>query len=93
MALGTVYFSGMAAAEAAIEPEVTRIVNINTASMTELLQLPGIGLVRANEIMAYRELHPFTDPEELLRVEGISPRIFRLLVKHVTVDGPTYLKV
>ncbi len=89
----TAYFGMMSAAEAAIEAKVVRVVNINTAGMSELVQLPGIGLYKANEIIEYRKIHPFNDTSELLRVKGISPRLFRLLAHQVTFYELSHLKI
>jgi competence protein ComEA len=48
-------------------------ININTADVWLLTALPGIGDVRAQAIVAYRnENGPFRDVNELLNVEGIG---------------------
>ena len=48
-------------------------VNLNTASKEELLTLNGIGDVRAQAILKYREEHgEFRSIEELMEVEGIQ---------------------
>ncbi len=48
-------------------------VDINSATETELRQLPGVGEVLAERIVRYREENgPFTAAEELLNVEGIG---------------------
>jgi competence protein ComEA len=52
-------------------------VDINTADAKTLAQsLDGVGLVKAEAIVAYRETHgPFRSIEDLARVKGIGPRI------------------
>jgi competence protein ComEA len=51
-----------------------QLVNVNTASSTELEELPGIGPVLAQSIVAYREEHgPFTSVDQLEDVSGIGP--------------------
>ena len=48
-------------------------VNINTASLTELSELPGVGEVLAGRIIMYREnVGPFESAEDLLNVDGIG---------------------
>ncbi|MCP4303285.1 MAG: ComEA family DNA-binding protein [bacterium] len=48
-------------------------VRINTASVGELEQLPGVGPVLAERIAAYRDDHgPFAAVEDLLDVPGIG---------------------
>ena len=49
-------------------------VHINSADADELASLPGIGPVRAEAIMRYREATgPFSSAEDLLAVTGIGP--------------------
>ena len=61
----------------AAEPEdggtAVKPVNINTAGVSELDGLPGIGPVLAQRIVDWRtENGPFRSAEDLLKVEGIG---------------------
>lgn len=59
-------------------------VDINTATVTELTTLPGIGPVLAQRIIDYRSAHgPFTSVEGLQQV-GIGPSKFADLKGHVS---------
>lgn len=61
-------------------------VNINTASVSELEQLPGIGEVIAQRIVDYRTQHgPYKTVRDLLKVEGIGEKKFESIKDHVTV--------
>lgn len=52
-------------------------VNINAAdAQTLAAELEGIGLARAQAIVAYRQAHgPFRKAEDLLAVKGVGERI------------------
>ncbi len=50
-------------------------VDINTASLEELVSLPYIGNYTAAQILEYRETHgPFTSLEQLKNVKGIRDK-------------------
>lgn len=62
------------------------IVNVNTASATELEALPGIGEVIAQRIVDHRTANgPFASVEELLEVSGIGEAILGSIRELVTV--------
>ena len=67
-------------------------VNINTASVKELSSLQKIGPKYSQRIVDYRDtIGPFETPEEIMKVKGISQKIFemnkeRIVVKDTTVD-------
>lgn len=65
------------------------VVNVNTASAEELIQLPGIGKAKAEAIIAYRQAHPFKAVSELVEVKGIGPKMLEKIQNQVTVDGQT----
>jgi competence protein ComEA len=62
------------------------LININTASATELETLSGIGEVLAATIIEYRTQNgPFASVEDLLDVSGIGPATLDEIRDHVTV--------
>jgi competence protein ComEA len=66
----------------------TRTIDPNTASVEDLIRLPGIGEVLAGRIVSYRDEHgPFTSVDDLLAVSGIGPKLLEGIREHVTV-GP-----
>lgn len=71
---------------AAAERAPQRPVNLNTATVTELMQLPRIGAKTAERIIAFRKQHGgFLRPEELMNVKGIGEKSFARLKPHLTV--------
>jgi len=62
------------------------IVNINSASLQELMKLPRVGPVMAERILKYREEKgPFQTITELQKVKGIGAKTFNDLKVHITV--------
>ena len=72
---------------AGAQPEAP--VNINTATVEELVALPRIGKVTATRIVEWREENgPFARTEELMNVQGIGERVYERIKPHVTVGDP-----
>ncbi|WP_238402688.1 helix-hairpin-helix domain-containing protein [Cellulomonas sp. H30R-01] len=61
------------------------LVDINTADVTALDALPGIGPVLAQRIVEHRAEHPFTTVDELADVRGIGPALLETLRSSVRV--------
>ena len=63
-------------------------VNINTADLSTLMTLKGIGEVYAQRIIDYRTAHgPFTSIDELMKVEGIGTKRFDDIKNSITTGG------
>jgi competence protein ComEA len=59
-----------------VPPSADHPLDINSATLAQLDLLPGIGSVKAEAIISYRNTHgPFLDIEELLNVPGITPSV------------------
>lgn len=61
-------------------------ININTATVEELMTLTGIGETRAKSIVAYRDAHgSFAAPEDLQQVSGIGESTYRKIADAITI--------
>jgi len=64
-------------------------VDINTATVDELIALPGIGETTAQRIVRFREENgPFQRVEDLLKVKGIGEKSFQKLRPSIKVSRP-----
>ena len=65
-------------------------INLNTATATELMQLPRVGAKTAARILDYRKAHgPFQRPEEIMNIKGIGEKAFLKLKPHIhTGEAP-----
>lgn len=61
-------------------------VDINNASLNELMDLPGIGKVLAGRIIEYRTKNRFNNIEEIKNVSGIGEKKFEAIRDLITVN-------
>ena len=65
---------------------VGAMIDLNTATLTQLDTLPGVGPVTAQAILDYRTKHGrFTKIEELQEVDGIGTKTYAQIAPHVRV--------
>ncbi len=63
------------------------MIDLNTATITELCTLSGIGETKAEAILSYRsEIGGFTDIAQLKEVSGIGDRLFEQIKDGIYID-------
>lgn len=68
------------------EEEQKGLVNINTADISQLMTLPGIGESRAQDIISYREEYgEFQEKEDLMKISGIKENMYAKLCDKIVV--------
>ncbi|WP_077928774.1 ComEA family DNA-binding protein [Wohlfahrtiimonas populi] len=63
-------------------------LNINTADAPTLsAELKGIGMTKAEAIVSFRTEHgPFSEPNDLIAVPGIGPKIIEMIQDQITFE-------
>lgn len=75
--------------ETAISPvqqqqQQSDLININTAGLAELQDIPGIGEKKAQAIVDYRNTHgAFTSVSDLTKVKGIGDKMLQKMKPHI----------
>jgi competence protein ComEA len=60
-------------------------IDLNRATVVELMRLPGVGRKKAEAIVALRQRAPFKRLEDVLAVKGISPGWLERNRAHLTL--------
>jgi len=71
---------------------VNGVVNVNTATKEELVLVPWIGEVRADEIIAVRAQKPFAQIEDLLLIKGIGEKTLAKIAQYIAFEGETTIQ-
>ena len=62
-------------------------ININTASLEQLMEIPGIGESKARAIITYRDTNGgFSSIEEVMNIEGIKEGVFSKMKEYIVVN-------
>lgn len=70
-----------------LEDLASNPISLNTASIDDLLQVPGLNLIIARAVLEYRKLKPFESEQELLKVVGIGKASYRRIQPYVTIGN------
>jgi competence protein ComEA len=62
-------------------------IDLNRATVSELMRLPGVGERRAQAIVAHRSRQPFRRAEDVLAVKGLGAAWFAKVKGNVTVGA------
>ena len=70
------------------EETVSFPIDINSATESQLMELPGIGEALAQRILSYRMQNgAFSSPEELLNIDGIGHTKLEAILDLITTGG------
>jgi comEA protein len=71
----------------AVTAEDATKIDLNKASMEDLLKIKGIGESYAQRIIEYRETKgQFNQIEDIMKVKGIGPKLFESIKDKITVN-------
>lgn len=63
----------------------TEKININSADLSELQKIPGIGEKTAQKIIDYRSNNPFSSIEDIKNIDGIGDKKFESMKEYISI--------
>lgn len=63
-------------------------IDLNRATVAELMRLPGVGQRKAQAIVARRQKAPFRTPDEVVQVKGCGRSWFQKVKGNLTAGAP-----
>lgn len=63
-------------------------IDLNRATVSELMRLPGVGQRKAQAIVAQRQKAPFRRPEDVMQVKGCGRSWFQRVKGNLTAAAP-----
>lgn len=67
-------------------PASTEVINLNSATASQIADLPGIGVKTAELIVQYRVKNgPFKKVEEVMNIRGVGEKSFLRIKDRITV--------
>ncbi len=70
-----------------LEDLASNPININSAGVSELLQIPGFNLIIARAVIDYRKTKPFESVNEILEVRGVGSVTLQRMRPYITIGG------
>jgi competence protein ComEA len=64
-------------------------IDLNRASVAELMRLPGVGQKKAQAIVSHRAKAPFQRPDDVVQVKGLGPAWLAKVRPHLTAGAGT----
>ena len=61
-------------------------IDLNRATVAELMRLPGVGERKAKAIVERRQKAPFRRPEDVVQVKGFGPAWFQKVKGNLVVN-------
>jgi competence ComEA-like helix-hairpin-helix protein len=69
-----------------LSAEQMEMININTATVKEIMKLPGIGKKKAEAVIAFRQDNGgFEHINDLKKIDGIGKKTFEKIREHIIV--------
>jgi competence protein ComEA len=62
-------------------------IDLNRATVAELMRLPGVGEKKAQAIVTHRQKQPFRRVEDVVAVKGLGPAWLQKVKANVVVGG------